>query len=234
MLASRDTAVPLFPEPTHAERVEGGLFVPRRRWVSLQEFLNEQPEPNPDDVVRPTERLAAQLAKLKAGTGLRSAGAREATRPGGHWGYRQGTFIADPSLPARTVTASSSQDWVLLTDGTLRRLTWRECAALQGFPREWQFAGGRASQFRQIGNAVPVVFGRVLGEVLRKAVRLPANVTKPTSAPLPAEFTLAINYTKKENRRNGASRARVIQLQQAGGVNLRKIKGLGSAERQVD
>jgi DNA (cytosine-5)-methyltransferase 1 len=233
MLASRDTEVPLFPEPTHSEKMEGGLFDGLRPWVSLREFLKNQPEPDPADVVRPTARLAVHLGSLKEGTGLRSAGAREATRPGGHWGYRQGTFIADQALPARTVTASASQDWVRLADGTLRRLTWRECAALQGFPRGWLFAGGRASQFRQIGNAVPVVFGRVLGEVLWQAALRSERVTNPPSAPLPTEFTAAINYTKKENRRNGASRSRVIQLQQAGAVNLREIKGIGSAAFQA-
>lgn len=30
-------------------------------------------------------------------------------RPSGHWGYKQGAFIADPTLPARTVTANAQQ-----------------------------------------------------------------------------------------------------------------------------
>ncbi len=232
MMAARDVAVPPFPEPTHAEHPEPSLFDPRRPWVCLRDFLASQPEPAPADVVRPSATLAVQLQALSEGTGLRSAGARETTRPGGHWGYRQGTFIADLSLPARTVTASASQDWVRLPDGAFRRLTWRECAALQGFPAAWQFVGGRASQFRQIGNAVPVVFGEVLGRCLRQALLAPRGRQKPVSAPLPAEFAIAINYTRKEQRRNGASRARVIQLQQAGTVSVRDIKGTGSAESQ--
>jgi DNA (cytosine-5)-methyltransferase 1 len=230
MLASRDVEVPEFPEATHSEKPEPGLFGTRRPWVSLRDFLALQPQPNPCDVVRPSEQLAAQLATLREGTGLRSAGAREATRPGGHWGYRQGTFIADPSLPARTITASASQDWIRIADGSLRRLTWQECAALQGFPKEWQFAGGRASQFKQIGNAIPVVFGEVIGHCLKQALLVPLGRKKPVSAPLPDEFTTAINYTKKEQRRNGESRARVRRLQQTGSARLRDIKGSGSAD----
>lgn len=232
MLASRTGEPPLFPDATHAEKTERNLFEKRRPWVTLGEFMTTQPEPDPSDVVRPSRALASQLATLKDGRGLRSAGARETTRPGGHWGYRQGTFIADKALPARTLTASASQDWIRRADGSLRRLTWRECAALQGFPPGWRFIGGKASQFRQIGNAVPTIFGEVLGRSLVQALRHPSTGRPPVSAPLPAEFLVAINYTKKEQNRNGASRAHVLRLQQAGDVNRYEIKGIGSAERQ--
>lgn len=230
MIAARGIEVPAFPEATHAERAQPTLFDAVSPWVSLREFLAARPEPDATEVVRPTARLAAQLAPLPEGTGLRSAGARETTRPGGHWGYRQGTFIADRSLPARTITASACQDWIRLDDGTLRRLTADECAGLQGFPPGWQFAGGKASQFRQIGNAVPVVFGQTIGRCLLDALAQAPRITRPSSAPLPREFQTAINYTKKEHARNGASRAHVLRLQRAGAVERRAIKGVGTAE----
>ena len=37
----------------------------------------------------------------------------------------------------------------------LRRLSWRQCAAIQGFPLDYYFAGDLVSKYRQIGNAVP-------------------------------------------------------------------------------
>jgi len=37
----------------------------------------------------------------------------------------------------------------------LRRLSWRQCAAIQGFPKDYKFHGDVKSIYRQIGNAVP-------------------------------------------------------------------------------
>jgi DNA (cytosine-5)-methyltransferase 1 len=232
-MATRCTALPAFPEPTHADAAATSLFETRRPWVTLGESLATFPPPCEEEVVRPSPRLAAFLANVSEGSGLKSAGAREATRPGGHWGYRQGTFIADPKQPARTITASASQDWIRLADGSLRRLTLRECAALQGFPPAWQFAGPIASQFRQVGNAVSIAFGRVLGEALIAALEGGPRPT-PASAPLPASFLEAIDYTKKEHRRNGVSRREVRRRVRGGAVDLKAIKGLGSAECAKD
>ena len=52
-----------------------------------------------------------------------------------------------------------------------RALTIREAALLQGFPRSYRFEGSLGKCFRQIGNAVPPVFGsyvaaHLLGEIL--------------------------------------------------------------------
>jgi DNA (cytosine-5)-methyltransferase 1 len=229
LMAARCTALPIFPEPTHAETPGKGLFDGPLPWVTLGEFLASFPPPAEADLVRPTPALAAQLAQVPPGSGLKSPGAREATRPGGHWGYRQGTFIADLAQPARTVTASASQDWIRAADSSLRRLTLRECAALQGFPPGWRFVGPLASRFRQVGNAVPVPFGKVLGEALRAALREETG-TKPPSAPLPRELVAAIDYTRRENRRNGASRQQARLRLQNGNVDPRQVKGLGSAD----
>ena len=177
-------------------------------------------------------RAAPKLKQvMPVGSGLKSAGAREATRPGGHWGYRQGTFVADPSKPARTVTAAATQDWIRDGEGRLRRLTWRECAALQGFPVDWQFVGNKASRFRQIGNAVPVTFGRVLGESLFRVLADEPLASRPASAPFPAGFVEAITYTRREHSRNGPSRAAARAALASGQATVAEAKGLGSAER---
>jgi DNA (cytosine-5)-methyltransferase 1 len=228
MMAARCTCMPEFPAATHCESPQTGLFGAAARWVTLGEYLATLAPPSDEETVRPSERLAGQLARVSAGSGLKSAGAREATRPGGHWGYRQGTFIADLGQPARTITASASQDWIRLADGSLRRLTLRECAGLQGFPPEWQFAGPIASKFRQVGNAVPSVFGRVLGRALIDALGGGLR-PRPKPAPLPREFDLAIAYTRREQARNGESRRTVRDKLAQPGIDLGAVKGLGSA-----
>ncbi len=49
-----------------------------------------------------------------------------------------------------------------------RPLTVREYARIQSFPDDWQFVGSTASQYRQIGNAVPVNMGYHLGICIRQ------------------------------------------------------------------
>ncbi|MCL1807416.1 MAG: DNA cytosine methyltransferase [Oscillospiraceae bacterium] len=46
--------------------------------------------------------------------------------------------------------------WRFGDGGITRRLSWRECAAIQTFPSSIDFQGDLTSIYRQIGNAVPV------------------------------------------------------------------------------
>ena len=45
-----------------------------------------------------------------------------------------------------------------------RPLTVREYARIQTFPDEWEFKGSTLSQYKQIGNAVPVNLGYHMGK----------------------------------------------------------------------
>ncbi len=203
MIATRDTSPPPFPPATHSKHGSTDLFSSVKKWVSLGELLDSLPPPNLDEIVRPGPALASQLSIIPSGSGLKSPGRAEPSRPAGHWGYKQGTFIADLDLPARTVTTSASQDWIRERDGQLRRLTLKECASLQGFPDQWVFTGPSAAKFRQVGNAVPSVFGRVLGRAI-------ADNTKktPRSEPIPKFISDAIEYTKRDHIRNSSARPR--------------------------
>lgn len=226
MIGCRNGSPPAFPAATHGE--EGGPLTGVAPWLSLADFLSAEDIKNDEaDIIRPSDRLQSLLAELPNGRGLKSAGARETTRPGGHWGYKQGTFIVDPALPARTVTAAATQDWLREPDGTLRRLTWRECARLQGFDPDWRFVGDRASVYRQIGNAVPATFGLVLGKVLQCALDAYDHRAAPQSAPLPKQIVSAIEYTSREHLRNGASRLKV-RAALRDGSNAKDLKGTGT------
>ena len=211
ILGSRIAAAPFFPATTHSKDGDNmSLFgAEKSKWNSLGDFLSKYGSQDPTEWTLPTEALREQLVGIENGKGIRSKGRAEATRPNGHWGYRQGTFIADPCLPARTVTGSSSQDWVRMADGTLRRLTLREVAKLQGFPDEWVFCGSKSDQFQQVGNAVPTIFGEVLGRLLADYL-LGDYMTYPdkNELALPRNIIENISYTKRDNEINGAYRAR--------------------------
>ncbi len=56
-----------------------------------------------------------------------------------------------------------------------RPLTVREYARIQTFPDEWGFVGSTSSQYRQIGNAVPVNLGYHVGLAIRAILGNPAR-----------------------------------------------------------
>jgi DNA (cytosine-5)-methyltransferase 1 len=178
-------------------------------WVSAAHALEAVHPLFTDEIIRPNTKLLEQLANLRAGTGVKSPGKAEATRPGGHWGYKQGAFIADTNLPARTVTANPQQDWVIDPSLGIRRLCPRECAALQTFPSKWIFLGKRADQYRLIGNAVPPRLARVIGVSLHRHISTFAGQNTPSLQvlqPLDPSLQAAIAYTAREEARNGESR----------------------------
>lgn len=63
-------------------------------------------------------------------------------------------LILDPEKPSWTIPANPGP-WVGPFHWEHRRLRTPELAAIQGFPRGYNFAGTRRERVRQIGNAVP-------------------------------------------------------------------------------
>lgn len=72
------------------------------------------------------------------------------------WDEPSPTLVTSPTMPA-TLLAHPVEN---------RPLSVQEYARIQTFPDHWQFAGTTAQKYKQIGNAVPVKFGRALGEHL--------------------------------------------------------------------
>ena len=201
IIGSSKGIAPTYPVSSHSK--EESLFT--NSWKSLEEFLILNADSNEGNYTYPTEALAQQLQNLPNGTGLKSIGKAEKTRPGGHWGYRQGTFIANLTLPARTVTGSSSQDWIRW-EGKLRRLTLNEVKLLQGFPATWDICGTKSQVFKQIGNAVPTIFGELIGhEVLKHLNNFPTSDAEYID--IPKSFNNYIEYTKKDHAKNYESRS---------------------------
>jgi DNA (cytosine-5)-methyltransferase 1 len=51
-----------------------------------------------------------------------------------------------------------------------RPFTIRENARCQSFPDDWQFCGSVGSQYKQVGNAVPVNLAFDIGKKIREAL----------------------------------------------------------------
>jgi len=64
--------------------------------------------------------------------------------------------------PCLTITSAATREFVHPTEDRL--LTLRECARLQTFPDTFEFAGSVASRMQQIGNAIPPMLARAVGE----------------------------------------------------------------------
>ena len=68
-------------------------------------------------------------------------------------------FADEPSL---TITSAATREFVHPIEDRL--VTLRECARLQTFPDWFVFAGSAASRIQQIGNAIPPMLARTIGE----------------------------------------------------------------------
>lgn len=69
--------------------------------------------------------------------------------------------------PSLTLTCSPAQSQTeRCHPDESRPLTVREYARIQTFPDQWQFVGSMGSQYRQIGNAVPVNLAHAVGRKL--------------------------------------------------------------------
>ncbi|MFG3582235.1 DNA cytosine methyltransferase [Micromonospora chersina] len=76
-------------------------------------------------------------------------------------------------LPSKTIKAgvhgvSGGEAMLRELDGTVRYLTVREAALVQGFPQDYEFPGPRSRVMGVIGNAVAVKVAEVLGIAIRE------------------------------------------------------------------
>jgi len=61
--------------------------------------------------------------------------------------------------------------WEFGKNGITRRLSWREAAAIQTFPKDLEFYGDLTSKYKQIGNAVPVTLAEYVANELKKILK---------------------------------------------------------------
>jgi site-specific DNA-cytosine methylase len=75
----------------------------------------------------------------------------------------------EPSTTVAAVQIGNAGPFIVDEDS--RRLTWRECAKLQGFPDDHPFQGKtQSSLYKQVGNAVCPIVSEVLGRCVLQAM----------------------------------------------------------------
>lgn len=126
-----------------------GIPTDRRPWRTLRDLLLDVPEP------------AADVAPADWPDHVAIPGARTYPRHNG----------SPLDMPSKAIKAGvhgvgGGEGMMRELDGTVRYLTIREAALVQGFPRDYEFPGVRSRVMGVIGNAVAVDVAAKVGETL--------------------------------------------------------------------
>ncbi len=129
-----------FPQPTHTK--DG--------WINIAEALSEIPEPSCENDTIPNHIYSKYKITNRNFTGHRKT---------------------DPQKPSPTILARGNGKGgvcAIQHPNNHRRMSVRESSTIQTFPMDFVFSGKMNSMYRQVGNAVPVLFAKHLGLQLKE------------------------------------------------------------------
>ena len=163
-----------WPQPTHAEMPDPGLFNLRKPWITAGDAIGDlDSEANADDAGHfaggSYHNLLEQVPP--GGNYLFFTTERGHPEPVFKWRSRYWSFLLklSPVLPSWTIQARRSNN--------MGPFHWRnrilrisEIKRLQSFPDDWVVQGSIQEQWHQIGNAVPPVLAHAMGSALREAL----------------------------------------------------------------
>jgi DNA (cytosine-5)-methyltransferase 1 len=141
-----------FPAPTHASPKKAKALR-LKPWVSIGKALTHIPETD-DQHSLPNHVYSKYKVTNRNFTGHRTT---------------------NPDKPSPTILArGNGKGGVCAIQHPLnhRRMSIRESATIQTFPLDFEFVGRMNSCYRQVGNAVPVLFAKNLGEELAELAPL--------------------------------------------------------------
>lgn len=137
-------SIPQIKQHTSELNVHYGLFKPRHSaWLTMRDALMDIPDPRePHNIVDHVFKDGARPYK-------------------GHTG-------SDIDFPSKTIKAGThgvpgGENMIRYEDGTVRYLSVFEAKRIQTFPDDFVIKGAWGEAMRQLGNAVPVRLGEIIG-----------------------------------------------------------------------
>lgn len=132
-----------FPILTHIEQ----------RFVSVKKAIDDLKDKANDErrshiIPQHDEKTKEKISKVESG----------GSNSGKYYNYR-----LDPKKPSRKITTYNHP----IHYEKNRLLTARECARIQSFPDDFLFEGSQTKIYKQIGNAVPPLFAKCIGETVK-------------------------------------------------------------------
>ena len=182
ILGSREGAPPVLPRPTHQDRTSVPRDPTRRPHVSVDDAIGDLPEPSHQEPLTvPSRRAGSEFARAMRDQDGRlwnhtptkhkpfMVDRMQRQEPGtplyDTWAHAWVRLVADEPSP----TVKENHNAPFVHHARPRVLTPRECARLQSFPDGFRFEGPKSRQLVQIGNAVPPLLGKAIGEAFVEA-----------------------------------------------------------------
>ncbi|MDP3742719.1 MAG: DNA cytosine methyltransferase [Methylotenera sp.] len=159
-------------QPTHSKNPTSEQLP----WVTLKSALSNLNDDSPEHINLPSN-IAKYIELIPTGSNWRSLPKdmqEEAVGKGVYrsWGGRTGflrRLCWNSPSPALT-TSPINKATLFAHPEKSRPLSIREYSRIQQFPDTWVFKGPKSSKYKQIGNAVPIGLGKVIGETILHAI----------------------------------------------------------------
>lgn len=173
LIGNRHNQLADFPKPRYSNRAEDQL----PPFITLGEVIGPGFDDPCPEVMNFSPRKLRYLEMVPPGGNWRSLPVEIQKESMGKSWYLKGGRSAywrklSFDFPSPTVVTMPNHAGTSMCHPTeLRAITVGEAAAIQEFPRDWEFCGNTASKFKQIGNAVPVRLGKVAGETVKELLQ---------------------------------------------------------------
>ncbi|MCT1629249.1 DNA cytosine methyltransferase [Corynebacterium sanguinis] len=197
-----------FPDPQFSNRPEDGLppFKTLGDAIGGKDFVDPDP-----DLMDFSERKLRYLSMIPEGGNWRSlpdeiqreSMGKSYFLKGGRSAYWRRLSFGYPS--PTVVTMPNHAGTSMCHPRETRAITVGEAAAIQEFPRDWEFQGTPAAKFRQVGNAVPPRLGQVAGEVVRGLLEDIESSPDPETMPVPRVVHLRPHVRTRSYYKDGVT-----------------------------